>query len=128
VEDADVVPGATYGYRVRLMDVAEVLAEFEVSARAAPAPEGLWLDGPSPFVAGTRVGFELDAPADVSLRVLDPSGRVVRTLVAGHLPAGTHLQTWDGRDVDGRRVRAGVYFCALRAGGHASVVRLLRVD
>ena len=43
--------------------------------------------------------------------VHDAAGRLVRTLVDGVQPPGTHSATWDGRNERGEPVAAGVYLC-----------------
>ncbi len=54
---------------------------------------------------------------ETDLAVYDASGRRVRTLVSGSLPAGLQSATWDGRDGSGRPVSAGIYFLRLTWGG-----------
>lgn len=72
---------------------------------------------PNPFNAHTSVGFSLARAGNVRLRVIDASGRVVRTLVHASLPAGAHAAAWDGRDAHGHGVASGVYFAALTVDG-----------
>jgi flagellar hook assembly protein FlgD len=45
------------------------------------------------------------------------SGRLVRRLVSGVLPAGAHSTAWDGLDEEGHAAASGVYFVHLAAGG-----------
>jgi hypothetical protein len=71
---------------------------------------------PNPFAQGSTVRLALPAPERVTVRVYDPSGRLVRTLVDAPLPAGEHRLDWDGRDASGRRVASGVYFVRAEAG------------
>ena len=54
----------------------------------------------------------------------DISGRVLRSLLEGTMPAGEHEIVWDGRDGDGRAQASGVYFVAFRAGDHAEQLKL----
>ena len=68
---------------------------------------------PNPFRAATAIPFALPQRGRVHLRLLDLQGRVVRTLIEGELPAGTHRLQWDGRDDHGELVRSGVYFVKL---------------
>ncbi len=71
---------------------------------------------PNPFNPATTIAFELAAPGQVSITVYDVSGRMIRSLVDGHLPAGMHEVTWNGRDRSGATVASGVYFYRLMAG------------
>ncbi len=81
-----------------------------------PVTLSLAQNAPNPFSGGTRIGFRLPAPGRVELRVFDPAGRVIRTLLSQSLPAGAHQCAWDGRDQAGQPVGTGVYFARLAAG------------
>jgi hypothetical protein len=66
------------------------------------------------------------APAAVGsaqrLRLFDTSGRLVRSFDLGGEPGGT--LTWNGRDADGQRVPAGLYFARLESGSFRVTARL----
>lgn len=70
---------------------------------------------PTPFGDRTEIHFQLPVAETHSLRVYDVSGRRIRTLSEGTLPAGGHAVVWNGRDDSGHAVPAGVYFFELRA-------------
>ncbi len=71
---------------------------------------------PNPFNPATTIAFELASPGQVSITVYDVSGRMIRSLVNGHLPAGMHEATWNGRDRNGTTAASGVYFYRLMTG------------
>ncbi|MGQ0722165.1 MAG: FlgD immunoglobulin-like domain containing protein [Candidatus Eiseniibacteriota bacterium] len=71
---------------------------------------------PNPFRESTTLSFELPTAAEVSLDVLDVTGRRVASLMDGRCGAGARQVAWDGRDDGGRRLAAGVYFVQLRTG------------
>ena len=83
---------------------------------------------PNPFLSSTRIGFDLPAATDVTVRIFAPDGSLVRVL-ADHrvLPAGRHALPWDGSDGGGRAVSAGVYFVKIQAGGEIAVRKVVRV-
>jgi hypothetical protein len=70
-------------------------------------------NSPNPFLAGTSIGYVVPEDGRVTLRIYDVSGRLVRTLVHGTVPAGRNTAVWDGRDGDGQRLASGVYFYRL---------------
>ncbi len=72
---------------------------------------------PNPFNPGVTIPFAIDEAGPVTLRVLDASGRLVRTLEAGALAAGRHVGRWDGLDDSGVRQASGVYLFELRGAG-----------
>ncbi len=71
---------------------------------------------PNPFNPSTTIHFGIDVAADVSLRIYDASGRVIRDLVNEKRKAAVYDETWDGRDNLGRPAASGIYFYRLRAG------------
>jgi flagellar hook assembly protein FlgD len=68
---------------------------------------------PNPFNPHTSIEFGLSRAGKVALRVFDVHGRMVRTLVRGHLPAGQHTVAWDGTSERGETVPSGLYFYRL---------------
>ena len=80
---------------------------------------------PNPCSAQTTLTFALDRPRAVELALYDVLGRRVTTLVRGILPAGAHAAQWDGRDAQGRPVRAGIYWARLEAGTTEHTRRIL---
>ena len=72
---------------------------------------------PNPFNPTTEIAFSLATDSDVTIRVFDAAGRVVRTLVDGQREAGPHTATWDGTEGTGQRAASGVYFIRMEAGG-----------
>ena len=64
----------------------------------------------------TTVCFGLAENSRVRLAIYDVRGRLVRTLVNGEMPAGSHRTVWNGRNDRGRQVSSGVYFCRMTAG------------
>lgn len=68
---------------------------------------------PSPMTGTGMISFSLARRGQVSLKVFDMRGRMVRTLVDDGLDAGMHQAAWDGRNDSRQRVAAGVYFLRL---------------
>ncbi|MFO7651239.1 MAG: C25 family cysteine peptidase [bacterium] len=71
---------------------------------------------PNPFRSAASARLNLPVAGRVRVAVYDVSGRVVRTLVNGEMPAGTHSLRWDGRDEGGRRVANGTYLFKAETG------------
>jgi flagellar hook assembly protein FlgD len=64
-----------------------------------------------------RISYELTRDADVRLRIIDVTGRVVTTIVSGRVGWGRHEARWDRRGGDGRAVAAGTYFARMDVSG-----------
>lgn len=74
-------------------------------------PEG-WSLGqnyPNPFNPTTTIAFTMPQTAGVTVRVYNVLGQVVKTLVNGTLPSGTHQVQWDATDNSGAGVSSGLY-------------------
>jgi hypothetical protein len=70
---------------------------------------------PNPTRGGAAIAWSLPAAARLSIAIVDPAGRVVRTLRAGPHAVGAGELAWDGRNAAGRPVAAGTYFVRLAA-------------
>lgn len=71
---------------------------------------------PNPTADLCRVAFRVMSTGEVSAKVLDISGRVVRQLLDGPLPAGDYRLEWDGLDDHGRELPAGFYLTRIEQG------------
>ena len=92
---------------------------------APPAPVTVSAH-PNPFAERTTLVIEvLGAHTEHAVRIVDARGSVVIERSLGSLPAGRHRWSWDGRNADGRRMPAGVYFAQVRTGGREHHMRLV---
>lgn len=96
-------------------------AAYVWEGSAAPAITEV-TDGPDPFTPSadtrrfTKIGFTLSKRADVTLKIFNRRGRLVRTLFKGEtLSADRHSVRWNGRNTQGKVVTAGKYEYRLTA-------------
>ncbi len=91
------------------------------------APSSYVLRGasPNPFNPVTTVSYGQPADGDVSLKIYNVAGQLVRVLVDGPGEAGYHSATWNGRDDRGAPVASGVYFCRMEAEGFGDAVKMV---
>jgi len=82
---------------------------------------------PNPFTRATSIRFSLPVSGQVTLRVFDSNGRLMRTLVDGTLPAGVHQRVWDARDLGAHHAPAGVYFYRLETSVGVQTRKLIVV-
>ena len=83
---------------------------------------------PIPALSSVRVecaiqGVRADGGFDAG--ILDLAGRAVRTLHPGAATTGVAVLEWDLRDERGQRVRPGIYFLRVSAGGESRTARVL---
>jgi hypothetical protein len=79
---------------------------------------------PNPFSGTTEIAFSVPVASEVSLKVYDINGRLVRSLVEGSLSAGSHRVVWDGRTSDGGRTAPGVYLAVVRIGSEETASKM----
>ena len=112
-------PGATANAMVAGVDGARVP---RYSGRVGPLE--LKHLGANPARTGAELEYSLPRAGFVTLRVMDVSGRTVRTLVTGDIPAGTRVVPWNLSDDTGKRVDSGIYFARLSLGRESRTVRM----
>ena len=93
-----------------------------LSTTALPEQFSLGQNYPNPFNPSTIIPYQLPVSTQVRLEVFNVLGQRMATLVDAEQPAGFHTATWDGTDVSGRGVAAGLYLYRLVGDG----VRLTR--
>lgn len=88
-----------------------------------PVEAALTQNYPNPFNPQTSISFSLQQPGHVILRVYDPLGRLVETLVDGSLSAGQYEAVFNGVGYP-----SGMYHYRLTVGGrdHYRTMVLLR--
>ena len=80
---------------------------------------------PNPSSDNVFVSYYLPVHTQVSLKVYNSVGMVVKTLVDKNQNAGYKTIAWDGRDNKGRPLPKGVYFCELKALGSSKRAKLI---
>ena len=80
---------------------------------------------PNPFNPSTTIRFETGTDRLVRLSVYSLSGRLVRILLDGTFPPGSHETVWDGTDEQGLPAMSGVYFCTIETGGASRTVKMI---
>ncbi|HOD54133.1 MAG TPA: FlgD immunoglobulin-like domain containing protein [Candidatus Cloacimonadota bacterium] len=68
---------------------------------------------PNPFNPTTKISFNLKNAENANLSIYNVKGQLVKTLVNGHVNAGSHEVVWNGVDNNNNNVGSGVYFYRL---------------
>jgi flagellar hook assembly protein FlgD len=91
-----------------------------------PAMLALQQSVPNPFNPATAIPYDVpEGGAQVSIRIYDATGALVRTLVNEQRPSGSHRVVWDGLNSTGVHVSSGVYFCRMTSGAFAQSRRMV---
>jgi hypothetical protein len=78
---------------------------------------------PNPFNASTTIRFALPTDSDVSLRIYNVAGQLVREYKQ-HMNTGYRSITWDGTNAKGEVVASGVYFYKLQAADFTKTLKM----
>ena len=134
------------GVQVRLFDLTDLrrsvgtttdetghfalpLQAFSVDrGTALPTSFALGQNYPNPFNPSTIIPYQIPASTHVRLEVFNMLGQHLATLVDAERSAGAHTAQWDGTDVAGRAVGAGVYIYRLSSSGMTESRRMVLVD
>ncbi len=92
------------------------LTGHEVVPDLIPTHYGLSQNYPNPFNLQTEILYQLPQSGEVTLKIYNIQGRLVRILLSGSLSAGYYRTIWDGCDDFGNPVSTGIYLSHLMAG------------
>ncbi|HRY97873.1 MAG TPA: S8 family serine peptidase [Bacteroidales bacterium] len=84
-------------------NVSALNDDFYVSAR------------PNPFNYTTSITYKLPEEAEVSLEIFNLHGQKVHSILSSQQPGGGYIVEWQGKDVTGQTVPAGIYFIMVNA-------------
>jgi len=126
----DYAPGAVTlgtGRAIRFVPLSQELTAIggEPPEASPAAPFGFTETIANPLRPGEEVVFSVDRPGAAQVSVFDASGRAVRVLTSGLLPAGRHAVVWDGKDESGRPAASGIYFYSLVSGKRTAARKVL---
>jgi hypothetical protein len=82
---------------------------------------------PNPVARTTEIRFEVARSSDISIKVYNAMGQLVRTLKDGRVQPGRYSVHWDGTNTSGEKVSSGVYFYKMEAGKFQATKKMLIV-
>lgn len=97
----------------------------DVAEKQIPTAYKLLNNYPNPFNPSTVITFEIPQSENVTLRVYNINGQLIRTLTDENLPAGKYEKTWNGKNEIGKEVSSGIYIYRLTAGQFDRSARML---
>lgn len=96
-----------------------------MSLLAIPDAYDLGQNYPNPFNPTTQIRYALPEQSDVSIKIYDISGRLVKTLVNTNQAAGNYTRVWNGRNENGLKVSSGIYIYHMVAGSFVQTKRMV---
>ncbi len=79
---------------------------------------------PNPFNSSTWINYSLPERSNVSLKIYNVKGELVRTLQNGQQPAGKYSVEWNGLNNAGNPVSPGIYFYRLQAEDFSGTMKM----
>lgn len=89
---------------------------------------GLHQNRPNPASGGTDIRFEVAGTGDVSIKVYNAMGQLVRTLEDKLVEPGKYSVSWDGTNAAGCKVSSGVYFYRMESTGFLATKKMVLLD
>jgi hypothetical protein len=111
-----------YGFFLRWSDSTQI---DENEPGDFPLVFGFTRNRPNLVRHSATLTYDLPTPCNVSLNIYDCVGRLMKTLVHQHQPAGAHTLYWNGRDTENRTVANGIYFARLEANNRTDIRKLI---
>jgi len=100
----------------------EVATESEMSV---PSNFQLKQNYPNPFNPVTTINFDLSENSNVKLSIYDMTGRLINELVNTEMNIGNHSVYWNGLDINGNNVGAGIYLYKLQTDNFTQTKKMI---
>jgi hypothetical protein len=113
-----------------------ITKDFKLSPKSAGDNEDeftdLYANYPNPFNPDTWIPYYLSQDSDVTIRIYNSAGQLVRTLNLGRQATGIYIDKdkaayWDGKDDLGQQVASGVYYYTIQAGDFSATRKMVIV-
>ncbi|MBN1352312.1 VCBS repeat-containing protein [candidate division KSB1 bacterium] len=93
----------------------------------SPSDFRLYSNYPNPFNPTTRIAFYLPVSDNISIRIYNVSGEMIRTLVSQKMEQGYHSVIWDGTDHQQNLVSSGLYFYRMATTSFKQIRKMMLV-
>jgi hypothetical protein len=120
----------TLTHQLTPQDIRSGVVSLDIQLSSFPVVSALLLPYPNPFNPDVWIPYQLAKPANMSIRIYDFQGQLVRRLDIGQQPAGIYVNRdeavhWDGRNHYGEAVATGTYFYTLRGGAFTATGKMV---
>ena len=92
-----------------------------------PKTYQLFQNYPNPFNPTTTVKYQLPKSTEVSLKIYNVLGQLVRTLVDEKQMAGNYSIIWDGKDNNGQLVASGIYMYKIHTQNFVKTKKMILI-
>ena len=132
--DKKVEPNKTYFYYLEDVDIYSVRNKSNTIQVTMPPPlpkeYKLFQNYPNPFNPETWIPFQLPKAGEVTIRIYNITGQLIKTIELGDKHAGMYIEKskaayWDGRNNMGEKLASGIYLYELRSETFRSIRRMI---
>ena len=85
----------------------------------------LFQNYPNPFNPETNIKYYLDADSQVSLKIIDLNGKIIRQGYRGYKPAGYHTYNWSGMNQNDEIMPSGIYIYKAEVNGYIQTGKMV---
>lgn len=83
---------------------------------------------PTPFRIPCHINIFVPYPGNINVNIIDASGRFVKSLIRGKSNSGNYIFEWDGKDDNGKKAAAGIYFINLETNNEIIVKKTVFIE
>jgi hypothetical protein len=106
----------TLKYHISVPEVSGNLNEY-----------GLGKIFPNPFDQSVTINYSIPEQSNISLKIYDISGRLIKVLMDGKQPGGNYTAKWNGQDDKGNQASEGMYFVKLSSDEFNQTMKLCKL-
>lgn len=115
---------STHGY-IKIPQIKTDIKDREISASGNKYQ--MTQNYPNPFNPETTIKYQLPNATDVTLKIYNNSGKLVKKLVNTKQAAGYHTVLWDGKDDYGCQVASGMYLYSIKTKEFSQIKKMILV-
>jgi hypothetical protein len=111
-------------YVFKVFITPNVIGINQISSEV-PSGFSLYQNYPNPFNPNTKIRYSIPKNEFIVLKVYDVMGTEVQTLVNENQSAGTYEVNFDAKNIDGKELSSGIYYCKLQTNNFSETKRML---
>ncbi len=127
VDGTDYTAGVEAVYDDGLSAIVEITFTYGVSETEDIIGVDTKLNGnyPNPFNPITNIAYSIRDAGNVTLRVYNLRGQLVKTLINEVKETGNHTAFWNGTNNSNKSVSSGIYFYKMKSGNYSSTKKMI---
>ena len=136
--DHDIESDIEYFYRVyysldnqfsNFSDTLSITLEFIniENNTLMPSSPILYQNYPNPFNPTTSIKYNLSKKTNVNIKIFNLNGRIMMDYIKANQPLGSYSTKWNGTNMNGQLVPAGMYFYSLQTKNYKQTRKMILI-